>query len=136
MDMVCDKCGICGGNNTCYYDDNSCDNILYNPPCDEMCEADEVVLDDECVEEKSIDCLGMYNGTGIMINGSTLLCCEKENIDCNGVCDGVGYIDSCGDCVGGSSSIIPRTDCEGVCEGPAYYNKCNQCVNGTINSIN
>lgn len=50
-------------------------------------------------------------------------------VDCNGVVNGTAYIDSCGDCVGGTTGMLPcLKDCAGVWGGYSYLDSCNICV--------
>jgi len=58
---------------------------------------------------------------------------ESElNKDCAGVSDGTAYIDSCGNCVGGTTGLVPCViDCNGDWGGKAFIDDCGVCTGGT-----
>lgn len=57
------------------------------------------------------------------------------NLDCAGVCDGEAFIDSCGECVGGTTGLEENwaMDCSSVCFGSAYFDDCQFCDDNPLN---
>jgi hypothetical protein len=55
--------------------------------------------------------------------------CER---DCHGDFGGVAETDTCGQCAGGNSPLLPDVDrdCNGDCNGGAYLDECRRCVGG------
>lgn len=67
-------------------------------------------------------------------------------VDCAGVDDGEAFVDSCGECVGGTTEMMPNwawddcgvcfgdnmdMDCTGTCFGTAFDDDCMECSGGT-----
>jgi|GEM_PF-1926941 len=60
----------------------------------------------------------------------------NASCDCNGEDNGFAFMDNCGNCVAGSTSLSPCTqDCNGDFGGTAYLDNCNTCVNGNTGLI-
>lgn len=64
---------------------------------------------------------------------------DPEFVDCAGVAGGEAYIDDCGECVGGTTGLLPNQTCEQDCNGTwggnAFIDSCGDCVGGTTGKI-
>jgi uncharacterized protein (TIGR02145 family) len=74
------------------------------------------------------------DGYWVQLGNDACGVCGGDNstcTDCYGMLDGGAFIDSCGDCVGGSTGLGPcwiQFDCNEVQNGTAFINECNDCV--------
>lgn len=132
FDNKCDNCGYCNGNNQCYSFNSSCDNILYNEPCNSLCDEDKIKTgenNDICCNIDLVDCYGNCNGSAEIVNitssSDELTCCL---FDCNNTCNGGAYIE-CDECIGGLTGNNSTMDCNGSCNGYGIKNECGYCVN-------
>lgn len=119
LDMACDSCGVCGGENTCF----GCDQLhpYTDYDCNNDCDGSGFVdLYGYCCLRNETDCLGQCGGTFQEgWNGQDMLCCD--DVDCFGLCSGSAWLDECDVCSGGQSNHLAESDkdCEGVCFGDA-----------------